>query len=396
MAYRNRIRLPITFGQPQFPTERNVFRLANGTSKVQSVVIRNTYDGKTDQLPEAWHRKLVIALSHDDVSIENERLLSNVVLSGDYTINWQDFLNYPIAQSLFKVEVTPFDATNSNCQTCDEMTQLSLVDDHTDEIWDEGTTHVYPDVLTDNDSICCRPYTIELVTYNPLYFQDVTISADGVLTATVRDPSPLLDDIFLATYRVTCPNGSWDEADVYANTTGSVINFCYPALIPSVIYISSTEVDISWEILIGHVPANPWIWNLYLSSDLGTSIQNGTVAAASGLIHLTGLTPGVAYTVVIVSDCGGGNYSSPTSVPFEITEFASQTCANFTVTYLPVVDDAPQSISYMNCVGDIVNFDLTFAQETDFCMLIVSGAETPVYFVASSVDISINYVGLCE
>src|SRR6187549_2999416 len=144
MPYRNRIRLPIMFCKPQFPMERNTFRLADGSSKVLSVVIRNTYEGKTDQLPEDWHRKLVIALAHDEVSIENERLLSNVTLNGDYGIDWQDFLQYPIAQANFQVQVTPFNATNSNCQTCEEMSQVVCVDDTTDEVWEEGSTNQFP------------------------------------------------------------------------------------------------------------------------------------------------------------------------------------------------------------------------------------------------------------
>jgi hypothetical protein len=212
--FKNRIRLPIFFAQPQFPMERDIFRLADGSSKVQSIIIRNTYEGKTDHFPEDWHRKLVIAMAHDTVTVEGERLLSDVVLYGDYGIEWQEFLNNPIAQANFKVQVTPFDATNSNCQTCDEMSQISLVDDYTDEVWDEGTTHDFPDVLTDNDSICCSPYTVSLLYFNPLFFTDVSISAAGVLTATVINPAPVVNDVLIATYRVTCADGSYDYADV--------------------------------------------------------------------------------------------------------------------------------------------------------------------------------------
>jgi hypothetical protein len=50
----------------------------------------------------------------------------------------------------------------------------------------------------------------------------------------------------------------------------------------------------------------------------------------------------------------------------------------------------------MDCNGAIINFDLTFPQETAFCMLITAGTEEPLYFVASSADISIVYTGLCE
>lgn len=394
MPFKNRIRLPIMFAKPQFPTERNMFRLANGVNKTLSVVVRNTYEGKTDQLPEDWHRKLVIALAHDEVTIENERLMSNVTLDGDYGIDWQDFLNYPIAPATFQVQVTPFDATNSNCQTCDEMTQLSLVDDTTDEVWDEGTTHDFPDVLTDNDSICCRPYVITLVTYNTLYFSAVSISSAGVLTATVIDPAPIVDDVWIATYRVTCPDGSYDEADVYGNITGTDVDFCFPALAPEFVQTSSTTGQVSWGVPVP-VPSGDWIWTLYETADLGTPIQSGTVAPASGFVDLTGLTAGVSYTISLVADCGGGNYSQPTTLEFSITSFAASTCGNFIVTYLPYADPAPQSISYMNCAGEIKNRVFAVAEEAEICMLIVADSETPVYFVASSSDISINYDSLC-
>lgn len=381
------------FMQPQFPMERSIFRLADGSSRVQSIVIRNTYEGKTDQLPEDWHRKLVIALAHDEVTIENERLMSNVVLDGDYQIDWQDFLNYPLAQANLKVQVTPFDATNSNCQTCEELSQVTLVDDETTDIWDEGTTNIFPDVLTDNDSICCSPFTISLVSYNTLYFTSVTIDANGVLTATVIDPAPIINNVWVAKYRVTCDSGSYDEADVYANITGTDVAFCYPVVGGSLLStpINSTSTNISWDPYLPQPPQ--WNWELFETADLGTVIQSGSTAAL--FVVLTGLTAGVSYTFWIVSECGVGDESIPDTLEFSITAFAADTCAEFTVTYLPSVDDPPQSISYMDCAGTVTDRVFAVAETVNLCMLITSGAETPLYFVASSADISINYVGLC-
>jgi len=390
MPFSNRIRLPIFFSKPQFPTERNVFRKADGTTKVQSVVIRNTYQGQTDQFPEDWHRKLVIALSHDTVNIEGERLLSEVALSGDYQIDWQDFLNYPVAQAGFQVEVTPFDATNSNCQTCEEATQIALVDDSTAEVWEEGTTNVFPDVLTDNDMICCRPYTISLLYYNTNYFSSCTIDANGVLTATVINPAPVVNNVIIAGYRVTCANGQYDDATVYGNITGSDVSFCPPPVDLIYSYLSSTSADISWD--VGLPSPSSWNWELFLTSDLGTVIQSGNVVIPN--IQITGLTPGVSYTIVVTSDCSG-DPSLPVDLEFTITPFVSEQCGSFTITYLPSVDDAPQSASYMDCDGNIQNITFTYAQTIDRCMLIPYGGTTPIYFVASSVDISINYNSLC-
>jgi len=389
MPFLNRVRLPILFTEPQFPTERNVFRLADGSTKVQSVVIRNTYNGKTDQLPEDWHRKLVVALSHDTVTIENERLMSNVVLNSDYNIDHQDFLQYPIAAAGFTVEVTPFAATNSNCQTCEEMSQVSLVDDTTDEVWDEGTTHEFPDVLTDNDTICCFPYTIELVTYNTQFFDNVTISAGGVLTATVIDPAPIVSNVLIARYRVTCASGQYDEADVFGNISGTDSDFCYEPIGPlTESELSATSVLIDWD-SVAPPPAS-WNWELYLTSDLGTIIDSGSVAISE--VTLTGLNPFVSYTIFVISDCGGGNFSQPASLEFEITGFPATNCGNFAVES---IDGDLAMVSYMDCAGDIQNYNFTYAQTINRCMLIIPGTTTPVYFTSTSPLVTINYVGLC-
>lgn len=398
--FTNRVRLPIFFSKPQFPVEKTSFRKADGSTKVLSTVIRNTYEGKTDQLPEDWHRKLIIALSHDTVSVENERLLSGIVLTGDYGIDWQDFLQYPLAQSSFTVDVTPFDATNSNCQTCEEATQLNLVDDTTDEVWDEGTTNIFPDVLTDNDEICCNPFTIELVWWNTTYFTSVTLSADGVLTATVIDPAPIVDDVRIAAYKVTCPNGQYDIADVYGNITGTDADFCVPPGGVGLIYVpiegSSTSALITLDAITLPVPSGGWPWELFFSSDLGVVIQSGTITPPDSGVVLTGLSPGISYTITLRADCGGGNYSNPVTLAFTITALAGPTCGRFYITYLPSADPLPQSISYMDCNGEIQNQELAFAQETQICMLIIPGEETPLYFVASSEDIAITYLSLCE
>lgn len=386
--FLNRVRLPILFHQPQFPTEVSKFRLADGTSKVQSVVVRNTYDGLTDHLPKDWHQKIVIALSHDNVTIENEQLMSNVVLNGEYGIDWQRFLQYPLAQANFNVEVTPFNATNSNCQTCEEMSQVSLVDDSTDEIWEEGTTHDFPDVLTDNDTICCYPFTISLVSYNTEFFTNVSISQAGVLTATVINPAPELDNILIATYRVTCADGQYDEANVYGNITGTDPDFCYPPIGPlSETEISESSVLIDWDTVVP--PPASWNWELYLTSDLGTLLQSGSTAISE--VTLTGLSTFVSYTIFVYSDCGGYNFSTPIELEFEITGFPVDTCGRFSLEVLFGTVD----ISYMNCEGNIENETLVGAQVVERCMLITSGSTTPLYFAASSPDITITYVTLC-
>lgn len=395
MSFTNRVRLPIFFDRPQYPMERSVFRKADGSSKVLSMVIRNTFEGKTDQLPEDWHRKLVIALAHDTVTIEGERFLSAVALDGDYEIDWQDFLSYPIAQAAFRVQVTPFDATNSNCQTCEEMAQLNLVDDVSTDTWAEGTTHTFPDVVTDNDEICCNPFVITLVSYNAVYFSSVTIDpATGILTATVQNTVPDLTHVLMATYRVTCPDGSYDEADVYINLSGSGSAVCAPPIGPlSVSHVSGTSVYIDWDEILPN-PTCGWIWELYLTSDLGTILQSGNVMVSE--VTITGLTTGEQYTVVVKSDCCAYDYSTSIEVDFVASATPAFICGDFQVTYLPNIDTPPQSISYMDCEGNIQNETFVAGAIVQRCMLLpYAGATVPLYFVASTADITINKTGTC-
>lgn len=396
MSFTNRVRLPIFFSKPQFPVEQTRFRLSNGTTKTQGVVIRNTYEGKTDQLPEDWHRKIVIALAHDTVNVEGERLLSQVSLDGDYGIDWQDFLNNPIAQATVRLEVTPFNATNSNCQTCDQAVQLNLYDDHSDETWTEGSVHDFPDVLTDNDSICCSPFVISLSSYNTDYIASASIDpVTGVLTAVVKAEVPDTTQALIATYRVTCSDGSYDEADVYVNLSGTGSPTCDPPIGPiQITGLTNESVYANWVDAVSP-PGVGYIWQLYLTADLGTVLQSGTVGVSE--VTILGLTYGAHYTLVVFSDCGAYDYSTNISVNFIAAASAGNLCGGFTVTYLPNVSTPPQSISFMDCNGNIENLVFTFAQSTTPCMLLDNTGNAPLFFVASTPDITIATppAGIC-
>src|SRR5688572_11990655 len=115
MAFKNRVRLPIKLHKPQFPEETEEYRKANGVTVVLSVVIRKVYEGQTDSLPEKLHERLKIALRHDSVIIEGDKYVGAITQEGSYDIEWIDFLSKPIAQAKFKANVTPFNASNSNC-----------------------------------------------------------------------------------------------------------------------------------------------------------------------------------------------------------------------------------------------------------------------------------------
>ncbi len=391
MAFKNRIRLPFYLSQPQFPVERNVFRNAIGETTLLTAIVRNTYQGKTDQLPEDWHRKLVIALVHKEVTVEDNRLLTDVVIDGDYDIDWQDFLNYPIAASKFTIQVTPFNASSNNCQSCSQITQLNLVDDHTDDIFDEGQTYEYPDIITANDSICCFPFTIELISFNTTYFENVSIDADGVVTFTVKDPVPVINDVLLLTYRVTCSDGSYDEANVFANISGSS-TVCVPPtnLILFADFGTFAEAEIDWTY---SPPAlDGYNWWLYDCDDVYTIVQSGHVTTE--YVELTGLHALHCYVFVVQADCGGEVSTVATLQFTTASPRPADTCGKWIFYYVPEDVDAIQSISYMDCDGNTQTYFFSYSHAIERCLL-QSAPGVPIYVVASTPEISISYLEPC-
>lgn len=354
-----------------------------------SVIIKNTYEGTTDQLPEDWHRKLVIALSHDTVTIEGNRFLSDVVLDSDYGIEWEDFLNKPIADAKFTIQVTPFNATNSNCQTCDEITQVELVDDTTEDIFEEGETYDYPTAVIDNDSICCFPFEIEVVSFNTLYFSDVSITDAGILTFTVLPSVPTISNVLIATYRVTCGNGGYDEANIYGNIEGTSAECVAPQeLVVTYDESDGTVATVDWD---GVLPTPVgYIWSLYLASDIYTPVQTGSEAGLS--VYLTGLTEGEDYIFALQTDCGG-DLSPITFVEFTTPVTDAENCGSFLVSFSPL-DGGIANYSYMDCSGAIVNLTVTTFDSRNICML-MNEVNEPIFFATDSADVIINYQYLC-
>lgn len=393
MAFRNRVRLPFYLSKPQFPMERNVFRNAIGETTLLTAIIRNTYEGKTDQLPEDWHRNLVIALSHKEVTIEDNRLLTDVVIDGDYGIDWQDFLNYPIAEAKFTIQTTPFNASSNNCQSCSEIAQLDLVDDYTADVFDEGDTYTYPDLVLGNDQICCYPFTVELVSFNTLYFDAVTIDQSGEVNFTVSASVPIIDDVLICTYRVTCENGGYDEANVYGNINGSRVE-CLP---PTGLYVDfeigpHTLFTVHWDTPIGPAPAGGYDYALYLTSDLGTPIFSGNTFDFSMGFGGGSIDPGESYTFVITAVCGVGNESIPATLTFDYGRPAR--CGKFMFYYVPIETEAPQSITFIQCDGTTQTYIFTYSHAVEYCLLL-GVDETPVYVAASTPEISVTYIESC-
>jgi len=384
MPYRNRIRLPLYISKPQFPSERNVFRKADGSSKVLSMIIRNTYAGTTDYLPENWHRKLIVALSHDEVQIENTRYLTDIVLDSEYQIEWQDFKDYPVAQAKFTVQSTPFSATNSNCQTCEEATQLNLADDTYPGTLAEGSTNNL--TVTTNDIIVCYPYTLSVTTFNTTYLVSAVINAAGLLTIVLKTPISSGTNILMATYRATCSDGSYDEANVYATVTGTAAG-CNP---PSNIVISAitgNAATATWT-AASPAPANGYVWNLYFNS---LPFQTGTTNGLT--VNLINLVQANYHVFGVSSNCGA-TVSTEIQAGFTTTG-TNKGCGSFSFIHFDT-SQPYRTFSYIDCNGNMVNVAAYSGINYDFCALIDnSSPTTPYYFSSGASNSTLTYIGLC-
>jgi hypothetical protein len=392
MAFHQRARIPFYLTRPQFPEERNVFRLANGRTKVQSVIIRKVWEGETDWLPKEIHERLKVALAHDTVTIEGYYYLTGVgvVAEAEYSIEWQTtMLDYPLAKAAFKAEVTPYDVTNDNCQSCEEATQLALEDDTITGLYDslaEGSTTEYN--VFANDSICCSPITAEIVTINSLYVDSATIdAASGIVEIILHATTPSGTNVNLLTYRVTCPNGSYDDADVFANISGSE-EACLPpgSLDPGT--VGETSATPNWFDLPEPEPES-YNYALYLSSDLFTPIDSGNTNQTS--VNYTNLTPGTCYTFFVQSVCEGGSTSDFTSVEF-CTTATSESCGQYELFYNDDSDPTGFIFAvYKDCNGDNQVRRINNMGSIIVCALQDAPGD-PVYIIGAT---SYEYLGLC-
>ncbi len=398
MPFSNRIRLPMQLHSAQFPEERTAFRKANGITKTLSVVVRKTYEVETDFLPEIWHQRLKIALAHDNISWEGDRYLGGVSQDGDYTIQWPDgVLHYPTAKAECKVQVTPFDATNNNCQTCEEATQLELVDDTiTNELYggdlQEDTDYTWP--VADNDLICCYPAVFSLVSYNSEYLTNASIdAATGLLSIHTGTDLASANELLIATYRVTCPNGGYDDADVYANFEGTAPDAC---LAPTDIEIESfgpNGFTFSWTEAF---PGASYYYELYEgTSPIGTPVQSGDLGSLTSAT-ITGLDSDTDYYFQVRTTCydsvsnyiGIGGHTTPESA----------VCGEYEVAFDDGTGIPSNSLSftYRDCNG-VLQPTVVFNNSSVLICALQTSPGVPVFIKAagSGAGMTTTYIGEC-
>lgn len=396
--FHNRIRLPLIISKPQFPETREIYRKANGESVVQSVVIRKTYEGESDYLAEGLHQKIKIMLAHDFLQFEAPNYYGRVVQSGDFNIDWPVFRRMPTAKAAFQVEVTPFNATNSNCQTCDDASQVVTNDDTFYPDLNEDTSYTLN--VAANDEICCFPTVWSITTFNTDYLSSATIDSSGVIHIHTKTPLVTANLMNLLTYRATCPNGNYDEADVFANINGTVAGCLAPQGM-AIEFVSTVNATITFT-----PPASlpdHYRWVLF---NLTTSLQvafgdepNGSTAVA--LVGL--LIPGDNYRLYLRSQCDATDDDATASNYISI-DFTAAPITALCGTYQLSLNDPTQpdaghgghlNVTYIDCNGNIQNLYLPNHQTKEICAMQTGPGSPTSIATGGNPYVVINYLGVC-
>ena len=122
----NRVRLPLYLSAPQFPQENEDYKMKSGLRRKMFAEIEKSYSLNTDYLPEDLHQKLLIALSNDEVYIDDELLTK----SDTYNIDWSntetiDEIKLAMASCRMVENVT---FRNDNCGECEPIVSNCTVE----------------------------------------------------------------------------------------------------------------------------------------------------------------------------------------------------------------------------------------------------------------------------
>lgn len=389
MSFTNRIRLPFKLHRPQFVEERDEYRKANGETKTLSVVIRKVYEGVTDDLPEKLHERLKIALAHDYVVVEGDRYVGIITQEGDYQIEWSEFLSRPIAPAKFKANVTPYNATNSNCGTCEEYAQIVAVDDNVGTLV-EDTTYIV-DVLA-NDDICCSPVTLSLITFDSTYLDSCIVNGDNEIEFHTKPLLPDVNGVVLVTYRAECDSGQFDEANIIGNINGTdPTPVCLAPTDPVLVSINSdTSASFSWT-APSPAPACGYYWEV--RTPFSVVVASGTEATTS--VTVNGLPSNEDFLRFFVrADCCAGlesNFVGP--VIFSLPPPSdTDSCGEYQLDNTSLLQF--RTATYLDCNGVEQNISVPPLTTRFICALQTSPGN-PVSIATSSGDLTVTYIGLC-
>lgn len=97
-TYQNRIRLPLKIQKPQFPQQDEIYIDAMGVRRLLTSRVDKEYTLETDYLSVEMHEKIIVALSHNFVFINDEQLQR----SGAYEIDYENELLSDCGEKLYK------------------------------------------------------------------------------------------------------------------------------------------------------------------------------------------------------------------------------------------------------------------------------------------------------
>lgn len=113
----NQIRVPFYLRRPGFNVTENIFRRSDGVKQRTSTVIEKDWLGTVGYLSDLQHEKLMIALKHDVVTVENtfSGVNHRMTQEGDYSITPAEELNAPLNPGEFRITDYSQNYVNNNC-----------------------------------------------------------------------------------------------------------------------------------------------------------------------------------------------------------------------------------------------------------------------------------------
>jgi len=263
---------------------------------------------------------------------------------------------------------------------------LTLEDDEIYVTLNESDSHQI-NVAT-NDNICCYPAVFSLITFDSTYIASATINAVGLLTVTTQATMPDSGLRSFLTYMVTCPNGAYDEASVYAVFNGSEPAVCSP--VTAVVgTVDGTDVDVTFTEPV--INAQSYTWELFEIEDLATPVQTGSTTFSP--FTITGLSVSQEYRIVITSQCYGGGTSDVATDDFTVPAETGNTCGRYSVQWFGP-NGLPSEFNiftYTNCAGNSQNDIIFHGQTKTICALQTS----PGNIVSLTGVATVTYVALC-
>jgi hypothetical protein len=118
-GYYNEVRLFFYLRHPELKASESVYRKSTGDYVKLSAIMENIWEGLVDFGNKDFHRRLFVALGHDDFQISpNESAFAQFMKDGEYAIKWEKSGGFVLdsAPATFTVKESPFHNFNSNCK----------------------------------------------------------------------------------------------------------------------------------------------------------------------------------------------------------------------------------------------------------------------------------------